>query len=100
MPQCSAAVAAWARCRPLFKSRQLETNVRVNREEAKQAYLAYQKAMLAAETSLLNAEDQVVQSRQALAQNLVAVYKALGGGWNADDLKRVEVSDAAKKPKR
>lgn len=137
---------------PLFKGGQLEANVRVNREEATQAYLAYQKAVLgalqdtedalvryateqrrlrslerseisarsslrialqqyrqglvtfltvlSAETSLLNAEDQVVQSRQALAQNLVAVYKALGGGWNADDLKRVEVSDAEKKSKR
>jgi outer membrane protein, multidrug efflux system len=28
-------------------------------------------------------EDQLVQSEQAVAANLVAVYKALGGGWES-----------------
>lgn len=37
--------------------------------------------VLAAQTTLLGAEDQLTESRQALAQDLVSLYKALGGGW-------------------
>lgn len=50
--------------------------------------------VLTPETTQLNAEDGVVQSRQALAQDLVSVSKALGGGWSAADLKRLDVSSA------
>jgi outer membrane protein TolC len=41
--------------------------------------------VLTAQATLLTAQDQVAQSRQALAQDLVSVYKALGGGWNATE---------------
>jgi NodT family efflux transporter outer membrane factor (OMF) lipoprotein len=34
-----------------------------------------------AETALLNARDQLAQSSAAAASDLVALYKALGGGW-------------------
>jgi multidrug efflux system outer membrane protein len=37
--------------------------------------------VLDAERSLLEAEDQLAQGRTAAATSLVAVYKALGGGW-------------------
>jgi NodT family efflux transporter outer membrane factor (OMF) lipoprotein len=37
--------------------------------------------VLAAQRSLLSSEDALVQSDRVLAQNLIAVYKALGGGW-------------------
>ncbi len=37
--------------------------------------------VLDAERSLLQAEDQLAQSRTETATSLVAVYKALGGGW-------------------
>ncbi|HET9389338.1 MAG TPA: efflux transporter outer membrane subunit [Steroidobacteraceae bacterium] len=37
--------------------------------------------VLTATNSELTAQDQVAQSTQALAQDLVSVYKALGGGW-------------------
>jgi multidrug efflux system outer membrane protein len=37
--------------------------------------------VLTAETTLLDTQDQLAQSRMALDQNLVSVYKALGGGW-------------------
>jgi NodT family efflux transporter outer membrane factor (OMF) lipoprotein len=40
--------------------------------------------VLNAQTAVLTAQDQVAQSEQALAEDLVAVYKALGGGWGAD----------------
>jgi multidrug efflux system outer membrane protein len=38
--------------------------------------------VLNARASLLSAEDKLIQSRQAEIQNLIAVYKALGGGWH------------------
>ena len=37
--------------------------------------------VLSAETTLLNAEDQLTQSDAQVATDLVAIYKALGGGW-------------------
>lgn len=40
--------------------------------------------VLNAQAALLSAQDQVAQSEQALAQNLVSVYKALGGGWSPE----------------
>jgi NodT family efflux transporter outer membrane factor (OMF) lipoprotein len=39
--------------------------------------------VLTASAALLTAQDQVAQSQQTLAQDLVSLYKALGGGWNA-----------------
>jgi NodT family efflux transporter outer membrane factor (OMF) lipoprotein len=37
--------------------------------------------VLQSETALLNAQDQLTQSDANVASDLVAVYKALGGGW-------------------
>ena len=39
------------------------------------------QSVLTASTVDLNAQQQVAQSTQMLAQNLVALYKSLGGGW-------------------
>jgi multidrug efflux system outer membrane protein len=38
--------------------------------------------VLDAERSLYQAQDDLVQSDQAVTQNLIALYKALGGGWD------------------
>jgi outer membrane protein, multidrug efflux system len=117
----------------LFKGGELRANIRAREEEERQAYFAYQSAVLAAirdaedalvryekeqtrfvdlkaaaataqssvslaeqqyrvglttyvdvltaQTNLQTAQDALVQSRQLLAQNLIALYKALGGGW-------------------
>lgn len=40
-------------------------------------------SVLDAERSLYAAEDQLVQSNRAVSEDLVALYKALGGGWEA-----------------
>jgi NodT family efflux transporter outer membrane factor (OMF) lipoprotein len=40
-------------------------------------------AVLDAQRSLLSSEDRLAQSDEASAVALIAVYKALGGGWNA-----------------
>ncbi len=37
--------------------------------------------VLLAQRSLLGSEDALVQSERTMATNLIAVYKALGGGW-------------------
>lgn len=41
--------------------------------------------VLSAETSYLSVADQLEESRQALAIDLVSLYKALGGGWSDDN---------------
>jgi NodT family efflux transporter outer membrane factor (OMF) lipoprotein len=122
---------------PIFSSGKGEANVHAKEEESRQAYLAYQKAVLmavqdsedalvryaaeqrryqaleealardrssltiagqqyraglttyinvlTAESSELQANDQLAQSKEALAANLAALYKALGGGWREDE---------------
>ncbi len=42
------------------------------------------ETVLDTERALLQVEDQLVQSRVQAATSLIAVYKALGGGWIAD----------------
>jgi len=37
--------------------------------------------VLDSQRALFATEDQLVQSEQAVAANLIALYKALGGGW-------------------
>lgn len=120
---------------PIFQAGKLRANVRAQEEQQRQAYLAYQQAVLGAlrdaedaltryaaaqrtllsleeaqssaqssleiaeqqyqtgtvdflnvltaNATLLDTQDQTAQSQQALAQALVSVYKALGGGWSA-----------------
>jgi outer membrane protein TolC len=39
--------------------------------------------VLQAQQALFSTEDALVQSTAAVSTNLVALYKALGGGWDA-----------------
>ncbi|MCX5660551.1 MAG: efflux transporter outer membrane subunit [Planctomycetota bacterium] len=48
--------------------------------------------VLATQQALLAAEDQLARSDQAVSTNLVALYKALGGGWETTE----PVAEAAK----
>jgi len=41
--------------------------------------------VIVAQESLLNSQNLLVQSNQAVATNLVAIYKALGGGWEVGE---------------
>lgn len=41
--------------------------------------------VLQAQGSVLATQDQLVQSNQLVLQNLVALYKAIGGGWDASE---------------
>lgn len=52
---------------------------------ARQQYqhgLANQLTVLVAQRTLLQAEDSLAQTEAILLADLVALYKALGGGWN------------------
>ena len=40
--------------------------------------------VLVAQTNLLSSEQQLAQSTTMVSENLVALYKALGGGWETD----------------
>src|SRR5207244_2475319 len=40
---------------------------------------------LTAQQSLFLAEDELAQSQRAVSANLIALYKALGGGWEKTD---------------
>jgi outer membrane protein TolC len=47
--------------------------------------------VLESERALLSAQDNVAQSDRRLSQNLVRLYKALGGGWDASEQRAAEL---------
>ena len=40
--------------------------------------------VIVSQRSLNNSEDQLAQSAQRVSEKLVALYKALGGGWEVN----------------
>jgi hypothetical protein len=46
--------------------------------------------VLDAQRSLYAAEDQLIRSDRTVGVTLIAIYKALGGGWALDDSLRPE----------
>ncbi len=64
---------------------------RASLELANQLYATGLKdalTVLDAERSLLQSQDQLVQSERAVSADLIALYKALGGGWQDRDADR------------
>lgn len=65
----------------------LVESVEANRKAVELANILYTAGrtdflnVLNAQRSLLDVEDQLVQSTTLISTNLIAVYKALGGGW-------------------
>jgi NodT family efflux transporter outer membrane factor (OMF) lipoprotein len=65
----------------------LKASVSANRRALEIATELYSKGpndflnVLDSERSVLSAEDQLVDSQRTVAENLVTLYKALGGGW-------------------
>ena len=54
--------------------------------------------MLDMERSLAEQEDRYVESVGLVTQNLISIYRALGGGWDPDPpVLEVEIQDAAMK---
>jgi len=84
--------------RETLRSESLAEAVRANElavQLAMDRYLAGVQGYLAvtdAQAALYAAEDQLAQSRQAQSQALIALYKALGGGWQEEPLSSAEGS--------
>lgn len=70
-----------------LRQRALASAVEANRRSVALANEQYARGLgdflnvLDAQRSLYNAENQLVQSERAIIANLIALYKALGGGW-------------------
>jgi multidrug efflux system outer membrane protein len=80
------AVVAWEKEHERYQS--LSEAVQANRTSLELANQLYRNGLgeflnvLLAERALYQAEDALVQSQGFLTQNAVALYKALGGGWD------------------
>jgi outer membrane protein TolC len=67
----------------------LQKSVEANRRAVNLAQQLYTQgqaefvSLLTAQQSLLSSEDALAQSEANVATNLVAIYKAIGGGWEA-----------------
>ena len=66
-------------------------SVDIARDQYKQGVIDF-LSVLDTQRELLNAQDQRVQSEQTIATDLVALYKALGGGWEIDAARELEVA--------
>jgi NodT family efflux transporter outer membrane factor (OMF) lipoprotein len=69
----------------------LENEVAQYQQAASLALVKYTRGLsnfldvLEAQRSLYSAQDSLVQSRATVSTNLIALYKALGGGWEKND---------------
>ncbi len=74
----------------------LSNAVEANRKAVRLATLLYQGGeidfleVLIAQRSLLLSEDAWAQSRERLSTNLITLYKAIGGGWDVEDMSEVQ----------
>lgn len=57
----------------------------VARDQHRSGVLAW-ASVLQAQQAVISGQDELAQARAARAQDLVALYRALGGGWSEDDL--------------
>jgi NodT family efflux transporter outer membrane factor (OMF) lipoprotein len=75
------------------RRRDLEESVQNNRRSLELANQLYTKGLgeflnvLDSQRSLYIVEDQLAQSEQSVSINAVALYKALGGGWESEEPK-------------
>ena len=71
---------------------ELQKAVDANRRAVDLATQLYQKGLtdflnvLEAQRNLFASQDQLVQSERTVASNVVALYKALGGGWESQEV--------------
>ncbi|HEX3720290.1 MAG TPA: efflux transporter outer membrane subunit [Verrucomicrobiae bacterium] len=76
--------------REQVRRRSLEEAVKSSQESLRVANQLYANGLvnfinvLDAERSMYQTEDELVQSERAVSANLISLYKALGGGWEAE----------------
>jgi len=79
------------------RHRSLEDAVQSSQESLRLANQLYANGLanfinvLDAERSLYQTQDQLVQSELVISSDLIALYKALGGGWEDQDLTKAAV---------
>jgi outer membrane protein TolC len=77
----------------------LNQSVLANRRALEIASELYSKGLgdflnvLDSERALFGTEDQLVDSQRAVSENLVALYKALGGGWETTLLAKSDMQN-------
>jgi multidrug efflux system outer membrane protein len=82
------------------KHRILKESVRANQEAVTLARERYRRGLtnfldvLTAENSLYTAQSNLSKSEANLLTDLISLYKALGGGWNAAEIRMVEAPGA------
>jgi multidrug efflux system outer membrane protein len=69
-------------------------SVAIARDQYKQGLTDFLQ-VLDAQGQLLTTEDALAQSDQAIATNLVALYKALGGGWEIESIRHDDQTSSA-----
>lgn len=88
------------------RSESLQKAVEGARESVRLAQLYYDKGLVMFQTvldsqrSLLSLQDQLVRSRTGVSLNRIALYKALGGGWQAASTELPPSRQATTKVKR
>ncbi len=82
--------------REQLRRRDLEEAVDANREAAELAHRLYANGLvgfldvLVAERSLVESESRLVESQTAVSTTLIAIYVALGGGWEEAEEVRLQ----------
>ena len=74
-----------------------QESVAIARDQYKQGVIDFLQ-VLDAQRQLLSAQDELAQSDQTIATNLVALYKALGGGWEDEAIRQRETQPNADVP--
>jgi outer membrane protein TolC len=78
----SAYVQEQVRCAHLAEAAAAATEAEILVRRQYEAGLMDFSNVLDAQRTLLNYQDQLAAGRGAVAKNLIALYKALGGGWS------------------
>jgi NodT family efflux transporter outer membrane factor (OMF) lipoprotein len=81
--------------------RLLQTEVAANQRSVALSQKLYKAGLvdfltvLTAQQALYQSEDQLQQSEQTVSTDLIALYKALGGGWEGSEKSAVTAADAS-----
>ena len=73
----------------------LDRSTRANERSVELSILQYREGVsdyirvLRAQQDLLSRQDRLTQAQSLIAQNLIATYRALGGGWQSRDVNEV-----------
>ena len=67
----------------------MEEIFRITQNQYKQGYIDY-LTLLNSKANYLSSQTNLIQLNQSLLSSTVSLYKALGGGWDKEYLKKIE----------